>query len=41
MRQEIEDYLFELAKRLGIELPFDDMDTIMDKCIDIAKVRVP
>lgn len=41
MRQEIEDYLFGLAERLGIELPFDDMDAMMDKCIDIAKVRMP
>jgi type I restriction enzyme R subunit len=41
MRQEIEDCLLELAARLGVTLPFDDLDTIMDKCIDIAKVRVP
>jgi len=41
MRQEIEDYLLGLAERLGIELAFDDVDVVMDKCIDIAKVRLP
>jgi type I restriction enzyme R subunit len=41
MRQEIEDYLFAFAERLGITLPFEDVDAIMDKCLDIAKVRLP
>ena len=41
MRQEIEDYLFGLAERLGITIPFEDVDAIMDKCMDIAKVRSP
>ena len=41
MRNEIEDYLFELKDEVGIALSFDDMDVIMDQCIDIAKVRCP
>jgi type I restriction enzyme R subunit len=36
MRNGMEDYLFELKEKSGIELTFEDMDTIMDKCLDIA-----
>jgi len=41
MRNEIEDALFELKEEHGIELSFDDIDKIMDECIDIAKARYP
>ena len=40
MRNRIEDCLFELKGTKGIELTFDEIDSIMDQCIDIAKVRV-
>ena len=41
MRQELEDYLFELKERSGIPLAFDDIDTILDESLDIAKARRP
>ncbi|MCD4786317.1 MAG: type I restriction endonuclease subunit R [Candidatus Eremiobacteraeota bacterium] len=41
MRNEIEDSLFELKDRVGIEITFDDMDEILEQCIDIARVRRP
>ena len=41
MRTAIEDFLFELKDRHGIDLSFDDIDDIMEKCIEIAKVRYP
>jgi len=39
MRNSIEDHLFEIKDKYGLELSFEDMDTIMDKCIDIAIAR--
>ena len=41
MRQDIEDYLFDFQHKCGIELSFDDIDRIMDECMEIAKVRRP
>jgi type I restriction enzyme R subunit len=41
MRTRIEDYLFELKERTGLAISFEEMDAIMDNCIDVAKVRVP
>ena len=41
MRNEMEDYLFDLKERYEIDLTFDDIDTIMEQCIDIFKVRRP
>jgi type I restriction enzyme, R subunit len=41
MRQEMEDYLFELKERTGLNLQFKDLDTILDECLDIARVRRP
>jgi type I restriction enzyme R subunit len=41
MRTEIEDALFELKEEHGIDFSFDDIDKIMDECIDIAKARYP
>jgi type I restriction enzyme, R subunit len=39
MRNLIEDYLFELKDKHGIALTFDEIDAIMEECLDIAKVR--
>ena len=41
MRTAIEDFLFELKDAHGIDLSFDDIDDIMEKCLEIAKVRYP
>jgi type I restriction enzyme R subunit len=41
MRNRIEDCLFETQEKHGAQLNFDDIDNIMDQCIEIAKVRVP
>jgi type I restriction enzyme R subunit len=41
MRTAIEDFLFELKDRHGMELSFDRIDDIMEKCLDIAKARYP
>jgi type I restriction enzyme R subunit len=41
MRNAIEDYLFELKDEHGMDLSFDDIDDIMEKCLEIAKVRYP
>lgn len=40
MRNAIEDYLFDLNDRCGLNLTFDDIDTIMEQCIEIAKLRI-
>jgi len=39
MRNEIEDLLFDFKDKVGIEITFEDMDAIMEQCLDIAKVR--
>lgn len=39
MRTEIEDSLFELKEREDLDLSFDDIDEIMERCLDIARVR--
>jgi type I restriction enzyme, R subunit len=41
MRQEMEDFLFELKGRTGVNLQFKEIDTILDECLDIARVRRP
>ena len=41
MRNAIEDRLFELKDRLGIPLSIEDIDSMMEQCIDVAKVRKP
>lgn len=41
IRTRIEDYLFEVKTRLNLHLSFEQIDAIMDGCIEIAKVRVP
>jgi type I restriction enzyme R subunit len=40
MRNAIEDYLFDLKDRCSFNLTFDDIDTIMEQCIEIAKLRI-
>jgi type I restriction enzyme R subunit len=39
MKTEIEDYLFNLKDQHGISLTLEDIDQILDHCIDIARVR--
>ena len=41
MKNKIEDFLFELKDRNEFELSFDDVDKIMDECLEIAKVKYP
>jgi type I restriction enzyme R subunit len=39
MKMAIEDYLFDVQEAQGIELDFDTIDDILDRVIEIAKVR--
>ncbi len=39
MRNEIEDLLFNFKDKEGIEITFEDIDAIMEQCLDIARVR--
>lgn len=39
MRNEIEDYLLGLKESHGMDLDFDDIDSIMEDCLEVAKVR--
>jgi type I restriction enzyme R subunit len=39
MRNRIDDYLYELKNKRGIELSFDEMDFIIESSINIAKTR--
>jgi type I restriction enzyme R subunit len=39
MRTRIEDHLFEVKERRGIPLTLEDMDTIMEECLKIARLR--
>ncbi|HHD77560.1 MAG TPA: HsdR family type I site-specific deoxyribonuclease, partial [Campylobacteraceae bacterium] len=41
MRNEIEDLLFAFKDKEGIEITFEDMDAIMEQCLDVARVRRP
>lgn len=41
MRNRIEDCLFAFKSAAELELTFEDMDAIMEQCLDIAKVRRP
>jgi type I restriction enzyme R subunit len=36
MRGEIDDILFDVMERSGIQLSLNDQDAIIDKCIEIA-----
>lgn len=37
MENEIEDYLIEHRKNLGLEITFDEIDKILAKCLKVAK----
>jgi type I restriction enzyme R subunit len=39
MRNAIEDYLFTMQKLHNIRITFDDMDKIMEGCLEIARLR--
>jgi type I restriction enzyme R subunit len=41
MRNAIEDELFELKDRLGVPLALDDIDSLMERCLDVARARKP
>ena len=41
MKNEIEDYLHELKTAQHFDLPFEVIDAILEKCLDIARVKVP
>jgi type I restriction enzyme R subunit len=41
MRNQMEDFLFDMKDKHGLELSFDDIDEIMEQCLDIFKVRRP
>lgn len=37
MENEVEDYLMSHRKSLGVDITFDDLDAILDKCLKVAK----
>lgn len=37
MENEVEDYLIAHRKSLGVDITFDDLDAILDKCLKVAK----
>ena len=39
MRTRIEDMLFEFKERVQLPLTFEEIDSIMEQCLDIARVR--
>lgn len=41
MKNQIEDYLHDLKQELGLSLTFEDIDLILEKCLDIARRRYP
>ena len=41
MRSAIDDLLFELKERTKLNIDLEDIDYIMEQCLDIAKVRRP
>lgn len=41
MRIGIEDELFSLKARHGLNLDFETIDRILDRCVDVAKRRLP
>jgi type I restriction enzyme R subunit len=36
MRSEIDDILFEIADKDGIQIPLEEHDAIIDRCIEVA-----
>ena len=41
MKGAIEDYLFDLQEEYGVALNFEDIDYILELCLDIARTRYP
>jgi type I restriction enzyme, R subunit len=41
MRNQIDDYLYEVKRRKNIPLTSEDIDEIMEQCLDVAKVQKP
>jgi len=41
MKGAIEDYLFEFKAKHGFDLTFEDIDRILEQCLDIARARYP
>jgi type I restriction enzyme R subunit len=41
MRNDIEDALFDLKSRTGLDLSFEEIDAILEKCLDVARRRYP
>ncbi|OGJ92086.1 MAG: restriction endonuclease subunit R [Candidatus Raymondbacteria bacterium RifOxyA12_full_50_37] len=41
MKLAIEDYLFDLKEKNSISLSFEEIDTLLDTVLDIARVRYP
>jgi type I restriction enzyme R subunit len=41
MKNEIEDYLFRLKEEQGVALTFEEIDGILERCLEIARVRYP
>ena len=41
MRNEVEDLIFEWNEKVGIVISFDQIDRILEQCIDVARVRLP
>ena len=39
MKTAMEDYLFDLKDRYGFGLTLDDIDRILEECLDIARLR--
>jgi type I restriction enzyme, R subunit len=39
MQTAMEEFLFDFKKDRGLELSFDDIDAILQRCLDIARVR--
>ncbi|CAM3784375.1 HsdR family type I site-specific deoxyribonuclease [Flavobacterium gelidilacus] len=37
MENEVEDYLMAHRKSLGVDITFDDLDVILEKCLKVAK----
>ena len=41
MRNDIEDAIHDLKTQTGLDLTFDEIDQILEKCLDIARRRYP
>ncbi|HVC98530.1 MAG TPA: hypothetical protein VND64_32985 [Pirellulales bacterium] len=39
MRNDIEDALHDLKSQTGLALTFDEIDQILERCLDIARRR--